>query len=166
MNDSTERNTNCLEGFRCPKCGNNRQFKIEGTAMFDVFDDGTSDFGDVEWNRMNRCVCASCDKSGTVRDFQAVEHVLKIKSEEYQQIINGDRSYLILFAEDYRVRDRMILKETTPSIVTGSTKVVEKPSGNEDIFLISHINKAPMSSSGRSQWIVSLVPWDGLGNAW
>lgn len=60
-------NVNCLEGMRCPDCGQNDSFNIVGTAEFDVSDDGTgSDFTDVEWHDDSKASCPDCGWHGTV----------------------------------------------------------------------------------------------------
>ena len=37
-------NTNCLEGMRCPVCGSLGPYMIDGTATFEVSDEGSSEF--------------------------------------------------------------------------------------------------------------------------
>ena len=62
-------NTNCLEGIRCPKCGHEDSFKIEATVVALVTDEGTEDFGDVEWDEDHYCECDDCHYFGTIKDF-------------------------------------------------------------------------------------------------
>ena len=62
-------NTNCLKGFKCPKCGYKKEFRILGTAIFTVTDDGTEDYDDVEWDGESGCTCPDCWHHGTVVDF-------------------------------------------------------------------------------------------------
>lgn len=63
-------NTNCLEDIRCPSCGQEDRFGIEGTAIFIVTDDGTKDQGDIDWTDTSFCRCEECDYSGTVANFR------------------------------------------------------------------------------------------------
>lgn len=164
--EMTRQNENCLEGFRCPKCDSTDMFDIVGEALFTVTDDGTTDFTDVEWGPDSACVCRRCQEKGKVRDFQAIETKIKLTKEVYEQITSGARSYLVRTKGDYRVRDRIILKETTPDLGPGK-KIVEKETGNSEVFLISHIDKSRLASKGTGgQWIISLVPWDGMANQW
>lgn len=63
-------NENCLEGIRCPVCGNNSSFKIEARVTCAVTDDGSVvEDGDHEWDDDSSCVCSNCGESGTVSDF-------------------------------------------------------------------------------------------------
>ena len=62
-------NTNCLEGIRCPKCGNEDEFRIEGTTIFTVTDDGTESYGDVEWTE-DFCECTECHFYGRLDTFR------------------------------------------------------------------------------------------------
>lgn len=62
-------NTNCLEGMQCPKCGSLEPFNIEVKAMARVYDNGTEDFREAQWDDMGYCECAECFKYGVVADF-------------------------------------------------------------------------------------------------
>lgn len=62
-------NKNCLEGYRCPKCKSEGPFRIVGTSEFTVWDDGTEDHSDVQWDDDSTCVCTQCDFGGTLGDF-------------------------------------------------------------------------------------------------
>lgn len=64
-------NANCLEGIRCPACGNEDRFRIAATSIFTVTDDGTGDHGDVEWHDGSFTECAGCSRSGILKDFRA-----------------------------------------------------------------------------------------------
>jgi len=66
----TSKNTNCLKGVKCPKCGQEDTFKIEASCLFTVTDDGTEDEGNGhEWDDTNYCECFDCGYHGTVADF-------------------------------------------------------------------------------------------------
>jgi hypothetical protein len=62
-------NTNCLANIKCPDCGNEESFRIAGTAIFTVTDNGTDDHGDIEWNDDSYAQCAGCQRHGTLKDF-------------------------------------------------------------------------------------------------
>jgi hypothetical protein len=64
-------NTNCLEGIKCPACDNEGRFRIAGTAVFTVTDDGTEDHGDIEWDDGSYAECTGCGRHGTLKDFKA-----------------------------------------------------------------------------------------------
>jgi len=66
------KNTNCLEGFRCPKCGSLEPFYIETNIVVKVYDSGTEEQeGDTEWDDDSYCRCGTCDFAGDVEDFKA-----------------------------------------------------------------------------------------------
>jgi hypothetical protein len=62
-------NSNCLRNIACPHCGNRESFEIEARANFIVYDDGTSEFGDVEYDPQSRAACRSCGKTGRLERF-------------------------------------------------------------------------------------------------
>ena len=66
-------NTNCLAGMRCPKCRSLGAFVIAVTASATVYDDGTDDITDVEWEGESGCVCKDCGHAATVNDFREGE---------------------------------------------------------------------------------------------
>lgn len=75
-------NSNILEGFKCPECGNTGLFHITGTQMFSVTDDGAEGFGDIEWGEESSCSCSNCYFSGQVRHFTEVQHSTEKDAEE------------------------------------------------------------------------------------
>lgn len=62
-------NTNCLEGIRCPKCGQEDRFFIIGGAQFEVTDDGSKTMGDHEWDDDSPMSCPECGHAGKVGEF-------------------------------------------------------------------------------------------------
>jgi hypothetical protein len=64
-------NVNCLEGIRCPGCGNEDAFYIESTAVMYVTDDGIESRGDTSWNDDGHTECAQCERSGKLAEFKA-----------------------------------------------------------------------------------------------
>ena len=66
-----KKNTNCLQGFRCPKCGSIEPFYIDVVTSVRMWDDG-SDLGygaDLEWEDDSYCMCGECSHDGKVKDF-------------------------------------------------------------------------------------------------
>lgn len=55
-----DKNTNCLEGMKCPKCGSLEPFEISARATFEVFDSGTEDYYEVAWENDSDCLCMEC----------------------------------------------------------------------------------------------------------
>ena len=73
----SDRPTNCIEGMECPQCGQYYRFKIIAEALFEIIDDGTEDYSDVEWYEDNHASCPECNWSGLVKDLYK-----KSRSEE------------------------------------------------------------------------------------
>jgi len=65
-------NTNCLKGLRCPKCGYEDQFSIQGVVTLTVTDNGSSADGAHEWSDDSPCQCwgDGCNFFGYVRDLR------------------------------------------------------------------------------------------------
>ncbi len=64
------KNTNCLDGFRCPTCGSLEPFHIEATVTVKVYDSGTDDASDFEWGDDSYCCCLECGQTGKVKEFK------------------------------------------------------------------------------------------------
>jgi len=64
-------NMGCLQGIKCPKCGNENGFGIASESTFSVSDDGTDDHGDVEWTGTSWIQCDKCEEEGEMWEFQA-----------------------------------------------------------------------------------------------
>ena len=63
-------NTNCLDGMRCPNCGQARSLNIEATVIVKVTDNGTDDTVDGwEWDDTSPCACSNCGHNATVAKF-------------------------------------------------------------------------------------------------
>ncbi len=62
-------NDNCLAGIRCPKCGFEDSFFIEGKSLFTVTDDGTEDHSDIHWDEESYCECRECSHGGKLKEF-------------------------------------------------------------------------------------------------
>ena len=63
-------NTNCLEGIRCPQCGNEEEFRIEALVVCKVTDDGAEATGEFDWHDKSWCLCPKCEKEGDLEEFQ------------------------------------------------------------------------------------------------
>lgn len=65
------KNTNCLEGIRCPECGQEDEFEIDATATLLVTDDGwdLARYSAAEWGRYSSIKCTDCGKLGEVAEF-------------------------------------------------------------------------------------------------
>jgi hypothetical protein len=62
-------NENCLEGIKCPKCGNQDRFRIQSSTLAEVSDDG-AEAGNIEWDDDSFTCCLCCDKTGMLRSFR------------------------------------------------------------------------------------------------
>ena len=61
----SDKNTNCLENRACPQCQQAYMFKIVGTSVFHVHDDGVEHHEDVDYDETSRATCPSCGWEGT-----------------------------------------------------------------------------------------------------
>lgn len=63
-------NTNCLEGIRCPKCGQDERFEIVAEVTLSVTDNGSQTLdGNHYWDREANCSCPECEYNATVDHF-------------------------------------------------------------------------------------------------
>jgi len=67
------KNENCLMGMQCPKCKSLEPFEIATGCMSTVYDEGTEEEYDFEWDDDSYCECHTCGHSGKVRDFRTKE---------------------------------------------------------------------------------------------
>ncbi len=68
-------NENCLEGIKCPQCGQEDWFLIEARCIVEVEDDGADlaspKYGNgYEWEDDSSCRCPECDRHGPLKDFR------------------------------------------------------------------------------------------------
>jgi len=68
-------NENCLEGIKCPKCGNEDRLFIVATILADVTDDGAdiAKHSDMEWSDSSHARCPDCGESGALSNFHTEE---------------------------------------------------------------------------------------------
>lgn len=62
-------NTNCLEGWKCPNCGNEDRFEVEAITWVNLTDDGSEPIGDTEFSQDSLAKCPECETAGTVATF-------------------------------------------------------------------------------------------------
>jgi hypothetical protein len=68
-------NQNCLEGVRCPQCGNEDRFLIAANVTAEVTDDGADIASPLygngfEWDDESRTRCPECDRYGPIKEFR------------------------------------------------------------------------------------------------
>ena len=67
-------NTNCLEGIRCPECGQEDGFYIDVVIHATVYmtDNGYDEESgaEMDWDDDAFMRCGDCDHSGQARDFR------------------------------------------------------------------------------------------------
>jgi hypothetical protein len=64
-------NTNCLEGIKCPRCGNEDAFYIDAIVLAYVTDGGAqpANNSNFNWDRDSFARCPECDYAGDLWDF-------------------------------------------------------------------------------------------------
>lgn len=63
------KNINCLEGWVCPLCGYTNDFQVSVSTITTLYDDGTDDCSDVEWDDDSYARCGGCNHEATVAFF-------------------------------------------------------------------------------------------------
>jgi hypothetical protein len=65
------KNTNLLEGMKCPQCGSLGSFVVEMRVVMRVTDEALKGIeGEPFWDNDSWCICDKCSAEGDVRDFQ------------------------------------------------------------------------------------------------
>lgn len=69
------KNTNCLEGYKCPKCGQEDEILVRAFMWVSLTDEGTDACadGNVEYESTSDAECPECGFSGTLSDFMITE---------------------------------------------------------------------------------------------
>lgn len=70
---SKDRNDNCLDGMRCPRCGALEPFSIRNTCWTVWTDEGSGESDNHEWELDDKCKCLACGHWGDVRGFTIEE---------------------------------------------------------------------------------------------
>lgn len=78
-------NTNCLEGVKCPACGNEDRFRISVTIDAIVTDGGAepADNNHWDWNGESDCRCCNCGHYGKFKDFKHEKHFMEKAYDSY-----------------------------------------------------------------------------------
>jgi hypothetical protein len=92
------RNTNCLQGIRCPECRNDSSFYISTLVTAEVTDDGAAAAGDMEWDGESPILCSDCEHSGTVTEFHVRER--RFTTEDADRLLQLGDQFLSDWAED------------------------------------------------------------------
>jgi len=110
----------CIEGMKCPECGQHEEFKIAGTSVFKVTEDGTDFGGDVEWDNQNYAECPECGWSGTVRALYPMETPRNAEEVDALEAVKGDDARLIAAAPDLLEALRELLAQAEgPAMIYG-----------------------------------------------
>jgi predicted RNA-binding Zn-ribbon protein involved in translation (DUF1610 family) len=68
-----EGNTNCLQGKRCPKCGQNEHFDIEVRRIVTLYDEGINDddCAHTDYDDTSSATCPDCGHADKWGNFDA-----------------------------------------------------------------------------------------------
>lgn len=61
-------NDNCLEGIRCPRCGQEEHFEITALVTCHVTDEGSEPTGDHHWDEDSITRCPECGFQGALKE--------------------------------------------------------------------------------------------------
>ena len=113
-------NENCLKGIRCPKCEQEDSFRIEGKTLFLMTDDGTDEFGDVDYDDGSTAYCtdSGCAYFGPLAVFR-IENQKKMKKG----------AFVVLRPEIHKQRVLVFAKNKDEAIkkVVGGDGIVMEP---------------------------------------
>lgn len=62
-------NINCLEGIRCPRCGNDERFTVTAVTTVTLTDNGTDDTDGFEFDKDSHAECPECQFEGSWAEF-------------------------------------------------------------------------------------------------
>lgn len=94
-------NTNCLQGLRCPGCGQFDEFLILGRAIFKVHDDGIEEYESVEWGCEDLVKCPKCNANLPMARFEEAEIQAKAERDKALKIaVVWVADDIIEYAED------------------------------------------------------------------
>ncbi len=86
-------NFNCLEGVKCPDCGNEKSFYIQSTAVMYVTDDGAECRSDIEWSDDSHTQCPQCERSGHLAKFKSIRRAVRERHSSVGTQKNSEPSY-------------------------------------------------------------------------
>jgi hypothetical protein len=92
------RNTNCLDGIRCPECRNHSSFYISALVTAKVTDDGAEAAGDLAWDDESPILCPQCEHSGIVSEFNAPP--MGFTAQDADRLLQLGDQFLSDWAED------------------------------------------------------------------
>jgi hypothetical protein len=77
-------NSNCLVGIACPVCGSEEPFRIVAQAMVLMYDNGSEEVTDIQWDDTDSIECYQCKHWATVAEFYIDNHEInkKINNKE------------------------------------------------------------------------------------
>jgi hypothetical protein len=107
-------NTNCLENIKCPNCGNEESFRIAAKTIATVTNDGTEDYGDLEWDDDSYAECTECHRHGILKDFGG-RVIAKATAA-----LPADRSPLELTEDEFDARFPLFTNHLNPNASWGS----------------------------------------------
>lgn len=85
-------NENCLEGYECPKCGNHEAFKVHVLTAIEMFDDGTGEHDDTEWDDDSHMTCVPCGHGAQAKEFELPDEDTKELVAFVDELMGVDRS--------------------------------------------------------------------------
>lgn len=113
---------NCLEGIRCPVCGNGSRFYISCICLATVTDDGVEGTEDHEWDDWSYICCAECRHDADLDCFRgaidaplALRHVLETIVRPYSQLLDAQ-----MLPRDAEMLRRLLARIEAPQTETAN----------------------------------------------
>lgn len=63
-------NEGCLEGYECPRCGQHQKLYVRMITRIELFDDGTGDYTDPEFDDKSEATCSQCKFNAKLARFR------------------------------------------------------------------------------------------------
>jgi hypothetical protein len=117
-------NTNCLKNIKCPDCGNEDRFRIQGMTLFTVTDDGTDEFGDVEWDDDSYAECVACHRHGTLKDFMVTTQPTAIM--ERNLAMTTEANAHTLKEAIWAIRDDMFWQDDSTGVTITALPMIDR----------------------------------------
>ena len=82
-------NSDSMKELRCPVCGHKKSLQIAGTALFNVYDNGTKSHaqGRVAWDAKPYTRCPECGFEGVLQDFYISNQTKELQMRTYEVVI-------------------------------------------------------------------------------
>jgi hypothetical protein len=118
-------NTNCLEGIKCPDCGNDGPFTVSVRGWAVLTDDGLQSVQDADWEDDSMTYCARCSKEGPWESFKIPKAKARARAilDEFNAL---QAEYEKSVAEDQREKYQLQASGNVQAMVYALATILEE----------------------------------------